>query len=62
MGAWERNQEVELQEQIWAFVISLDCTVEKGLECQMGKSVAVNQARADEGLSLHNVYGDRRCI
>ena len=43
-------------------MISLDCTVEKGLECQMGKSVAVNQARADEGLSLHNVYGDRRCI
>ena len=26
------------------------------------ESVAVNQARADEGLSLHNVFGDRRCI
>lgn len=24
--------------------------------------VAVNQARADEGPSLHNAYGDRRCL
>lgn len=57
MGAQERNQEVELQEQIWALDITgLHCG--ERTECQMGKeSVAVNQARADEGLSLHNVFG-----